>query len=118
MGKHTVQVRDHLVIPARVSLTSGQERLNRLIGRTVPDHVAIRLVIDTGSRRSFLIPGILRYLNPTRIGDARVETSSGIADTSLYWVRLEFPDTALSPIPHVAIARLPLPPLLATYHGL
>jgi hypothetical protein len=52
------------------------------------------------------------------VRDVREETSTGVLDTSLFWVRIEFPGTSLSPVPYFPIARLPLPPLLATYHGL
>ena len=37
---------------------------------------------------------------------------------TLFWVRLEFPDTSLAPMPVLAVARLGLPPSLATFHGL
>ncbi|HZT82089.1 MAG TPA: hypothetical protein VFA26_17815 [Gemmataceae bacterium] len=47
-----------------------------------------------------------------------METSLGTVRTSLFWVRLEFPGTPLAPLPSVAVARLPLPPSLASFHGL
>jgi hypothetical protein len=34
-----------------------------------------------------------------------------------FWVRLEFPGTALKPVPELAVARLALPRSLQTFHG-
>ena len=53
-----------------------------------------------------------------KMGNARIETGMGSQDTSLFWVRLEFHETNLFAIDHLAVARLPLPPSLANYHGI
>jgi hypothetical protein len=117
MGKYKSPVTDHLFIGAVVSLTPGQERFDRGLGLAIPDPVAVKLIIDTGSRRSSLVPGIIRYLDPFKVCDARVESSLGTAMTSLHWVRLEFPGSNLNPLAHLTVARLSMPPLLANYHG-
>jgi hypothetical protein len=117
MGKYSTAVADHLVLPAHVLLTRGQEQLLRLAGRTIPAFAPVRLVIDTGSKRSTLLPSIVAHLNPPARGRARVETSLASAETNLYWVRLEFPGTALAAIPELAVARLALPASLASFHG-
>ncbi len=77
----------------------------------------MRLLIDTGSGRSTLVPSIIAQLNPTSREVLRVETSLGIAQTPLFWVRLEFHGTALAAIPELAVARLALPPSLLAFHG-
>lgn len=118
MGQFTTVVHDHLVLPARVALTEGQVHRDRLLGRAVPGPVTLRLIVDTGSKRTALVPGVIDHLTPARAGDARVETSAASVVSMLYWLRLEFPDTALAPIPSLKVARLPLPPSLQAYHGL
>jgi hypothetical protein len=118
MGKYVAQVTDHLILPARVRLPGGDEHFLRVAGRRVPEAVPIRLVIDTGSKRTTLIPGIVRYLN-ARAGDVvRVATSLHHGAARLFWVRLEFPEAGLAPFEHVQIARLAMPPELAQFHGL
>jgi hypothetical protein len=118
MGKYTASVEEHLLLPARVRVTPGHERLLRSSGRPVPDPVPIRLLIDTGARRTTLIPGIVQHLDPPAGCDARVITPLAGGDTTLYWVCLEFPGTGLSPVPEVLVARLPMPPGLSAFHGL
>jgi hypothetical protein len=117
MGKYSTAVADHLVLPARALLTRGQEELLRLAGRTAPAFAPVRMLIDTGSKRSTLSPSIVAHLNPIARGRARVETGLASAETNLYWIRLEFPATALAPIPELAVARLALPASLASFHG-
>jgi hypothetical protein len=117
MGKFTTAVRDHFILPAHVLLTRGQEQVVRLLQRPVPALIPVRLLIDTGSKRSTLLPSVIAHLNPRASGSARVETSLAVAETILYWVRLEFPGTSLKAIPELAVARLALPPSLASLHG-
>jgi hypothetical protein len=118
MGKYTADFHDHLVVPARVHLTRGQEHAFRLSGRAVPAPVPVRLLIDTGSKRSSLIPQVITPLDPALQGFVRVETSLAAMETSLYWARLAFPGTTLAAIRELTAARLPLPPSLHAYHGL
>ena len=118
MGKYTAQVDDHLVLPARVSLRQGSEGALRFLGRPVPSAVLVRFLIDTGSKRSTLIPSLLEHLAAEAAQRVRVITSTGSVETQLSWVRIEFPGTSLAPIPQFPVARLPLPPRLATFHGL
>jgi hypothetical protein len=80
--------------------------------------VAVRLLIDTGSKRTTLIPGIIAHLNPVGQSEVRVETSLATGRTELFWIQLEFPGTSLATIPELAVARLQMPPSLATFHGL
>ena len=118
MGKYAAAVDDHLVIPARALLSQGQEQVLRLLGRTVPKGVGVRLIIDTGSKRTALVPWVLDQLSPPLMDNVRVETSTGDLHTGLFWVRLDFPDTGLSSIPAIAVARIPLPPSVQAFHGL
>src|SRR5438270_5358310 len=117
MGKYTALVEDHLVVPARVRLPPGAEYLLRVSGRGVPTPVPIRLLIDTGARRTTLIPGIVRYLNPTPERDVRILAPLASGEATLFWLRLEFPGTQLPSFPEVLVARLPMPPGLSQFHG-
>jgi hypothetical protein len=38
--------------------------------------------------------------------------------TTLFWVCLEFPEAGLMSFPEVLVARHPMPPSLAQFHGL
>jgi hypothetical protein len=118
MGKFIASIEDQLILPARACLTQGREQVFRLAGRPIPAPVLVRLLIDTGSKRSTLIPGVIGHLNSAAGNDVRVETGLATVMATLFWVRLEFPDTSLAPIPVLAVARLRMPPMLATFHGL
>jgi hypothetical protein len=118
MGKYTAPVVDHLILPARVRLPDGEEHVRRWAGEHVSAAVPIRLLIDTGSKRTTLIPGIIRHLNPQRGDRVRVATSLRAGRARLFWVRLDFPDAGLAPFEHVQVARLAMPPDLAQFHGL
>jgi hypothetical protein len=117
MGKYSTDVKERLQIPARVLLTGDEDAHLRSTGRTVPGHVPVRLIVDTGSKRSTLLPSVITHLNPSFRGSVKVETSMGFSKTNLFWVRLEFPQTSLAPIPEIAVARVPMPSSLAAYHG-
>lgn len=118
MGKYTADAYDHLVLPAHVLLTHGQEQARRLLGRSVPPSVAVNLLIDTGSRRSTLRPAVVTQLELEVIGTVRVETGVAAVETRLHWIRLEFPHTALAAIAELAVARMPLRPSLQPFDGL
>ena len=118
MGKYTAAAPDHLVLPARAHLTRGQEEARRLLGRPVPAPVPVRLLIDTGSRRSTLLPSVVTHLELEVVGTVRVETGVATVETNSHWVRLEFPQTALAAVPALVVARMPLPPSLHSFHGL
>jgi hypothetical protein len=118
MGKFTSLVQDHLILPAQVGPTIGQEQRFCLLGQGVPRPLSISLLIDTGSRRTTLIPGIIQHMQPTAESDVQVETPLARVATTLYWVRLEFPKTKLAPFPEVLAARLAMPPGLSHFHGL
>jgi hypothetical protein len=118
MGKYTAAVEDHLILPARVRLVQEEERALVGRGECVPTPVPIRLLIDTGARRTTLIPGIVNHLGPTSGAAARLITPVGTAIIDLVWVCLEFPQAGLAPFPHVLVARHPMPPLLTQFHGL
>jgi hypothetical protein len=118
MGKYVAEVKDHLILPARVRATWDREQFFQATGQVVPTPVAIRLLIDTGSKRSTLIPGIVRHLQPSVATRSRLVTPLGSAMTDLVWVHLEFPEAGLAPFPHVLVARHPMPPSLAQFHGL
>jgi hypothetical protein len=118
MGEYRAAVHDRLVLPARVLLTQGTDKLFRLSGRAVADGVVARLIIDTGSKRSSVIPAVLDHLRAPAIKAVRVRTGLTSVKTELYWVRLEFPAGSLAPVATLAVARLPLPRLPEEYHGL
>ncbi len=118
MGKYTASVVDHLILPARVRLLQAEERALASRGMSIPTPVSIRLLIDTGAKRTTLIPGIVAHLKPTSAAEARLVTAVGSVRTDLVWVRLEFPETGLASFPEVLIARHPMPPALARFHGL
>lgn len=118
MGRYVASVEDHLVLPAHVRITPGREQVLRSSGQAVPPPVEIRLLIDTGSKRSTLVPGVLRHLQTMPGGSARVVTSMGAVTTILAWVCLEFPEAGLASFPEVLVARLPLPRGLSRFHGL
>jgi hypothetical protein len=116
MGKYSTAVQNQLVLPGRVLLTQGQEYLLRTVGRVV-EPVSVRLLVDTGSGRSSLVPAVVDELMPVSQSRIRVSTSLASAETNLYWVRLEFPGTSLTAIPQLAVARLSMPPILAAFQG-
>src|SRR5438105_10529447 len=118
MGVYRTAVHDRLDVPARVRLPEGDERAFRLFGRPIPQAIPIRLIIDTGAKRSSLVPQVLNQLAPTSASRATVETGLGMRQTELYWVRLEFVAGTLTAVPRLAVARLPLPASLQDYHGL
>jgi hypothetical protein len=118
MGEYRAAVQDRLVLPAHVLLTHDTQEVLRLRGRPVAEPVAIRLIIDTGSKRSSLVPAVLDQLRPPPFKGVRVRTGLTSVKTELYWVRLEFPTGSLAPIDALAVARLPLPRLPEDYHGL
>jgi hypothetical protein len=117
MGKFRILAPSLPVVPARVGLTSGQEKILAISNRPIPDPLPVNLLVDTGSGRSTLLPTLIARLNPMARGVARVATSLAVAETNLFWVRLEFPDTKLEPIAELAVARLSLPVTLGSIHG-
>ena len=72
----------------------------------------------TGSKRTTLIPGLVRHLRPMPGGEVRVVTASRSVDSDLVWVCLEFPEAGLAAFPEVLVARLPMPAQLSQFHGL
>jgi hypothetical protein len=118
MGKYTARVEDHLVLPARACVAQDQEQVYSLLGRRLPAPMHVRLLIDTGSSRSTLVPAVVDHLRPLvarhRI---RIETSLATGGATLFWVRLEFPETKLAPVEQLAVARLDLPTSLQQFHG-
>ena len=117
MGKYVAVVRDRLVLPARVSLTHGREQSLRSLGQRPSNPISIRLVIDTGSGRSTLLPSVLAQLSPVRSRTITMATALGTIAADMYWVRLEFPDASLTPIAELAVARAPLPLSVQDCHG-
>jgi hypothetical protein len=118
MGKFTAPVEDHLILPARVRLLQAEERALAARGASIPTSVSIRLLIDTGAKRTTLIPGIVAHLKPMSFAEARLVTALGSVRTDLVWVLLEFPEAGLASFPEVLVARHPMPPSLARFHGL
>jgi hypothetical protein len=118
MARYTAAVSDLLILPAVASLTRGTSHLLRQRGDRVPSPVPVQLLIDTGSKRTTLIPGIIRHVDPPGGADVRAVTPTAAVGASLFWVRLDFPQAGLAPIEHVQVARLPMPSDLARFHGL
>jgi hypothetical protein len=118
MAKHTRPVTDHLILPALVRLPEGEVHARERANQAVPMPVPLRLLIDTGSKRTTLIPGILRHLNPPAGAEVRRVTPLAVGTVTLFWVRFEFPATGLAPLEHVQVARVALPPELSQFHGL
>ena len=118
MGKYIAQVEDHLVLPALARLPAGDDYGRRGAGERVPVPVPIRFLIDTGSKRTTLIPGIIHHLNPRGGNPVRVAAPLRSGTALLFWVRLEFPQAGLAPFELVQVARLAMPAGLAQFHGL
>src|SRR6476659_2066440 len=118
MGTYHAPVEDHLFLPSVARLSAGSAHFLQQAGEAVPSPVTIRLLIDTGSRRTTLIPRIIRHLGPPDGGEARVITPTGAVAAALYWVRLDFPETGLASFEQVKVACLPMPPILSQFHGL
>ena len=118
MGKYTAQVTDHLILPASVRLPDGDEHFLQAAGQRVSAPVPIRLLIDTGSKRTTLIPGAIDHLNPRQGDIVRIATALHAGAARLFWVRLDFPEAGLTPFEHVQVARLAMPPESAQFHGL
>jgi hypothetical protein len=74
--------------------------------------------MDTGSKRTTLVPGIFRHLNAEPGDDVRLVTPQAAGIVTLFWVRLVFPGLDPAPFEQVQVARLPMPPELAQFHGL
>ena len=117
MGKFITSVHDHLILTARAMLTDDDRRIAQVQGKPFSPPIPIRLVIDTGSGLSTLIPSVVEQLNLNPRGRARVETSLGSGKSNLFAIRLEFPDTSLSAIPELLVPRLALPASLHAFHG-
>jgi hypothetical protein len=118
MSKFTTSVHDRWILPARAGLTAGQEKRLQLAGKRLPSTVAVRLIVDSGSGRSSLVPPVIEQLKPLSQKPVHVETSAGTVATMLYWVRLEFPHTKLGPFSDIPVAQMPLPPSLKAFLGL
>src|SRR5690242_19656959 len=117
MGKYTAAVDDHLELPALACLPAGDARLRRRSAARVPAPVPVRLVIDTGSRRTTLIPGVIRQLELMATTQVRVATALSSGVTYLFWVRLDFPKTGLAAFDPVQVASLDMPARLSRFHG-
>src|SRR4051812_22480263 len=116
MGTYIASVEDHLILPASVRLLDSQERIRADRGESVAAPVSIRFLIDTGAKRTTLIPGIVDHLRPTFGAEARIVTPVGSVRTDLVWVCLEFPEAGLASFPEILVARHPMPPSLAQFH--
>jgi hypothetical protein len=117
MGKYSAPVEDYLILPAAVSLTSGTALLRRQTGQPAPPPVPVRLIIDTGSKRTTLIPGIIHHLDPPRGANVLV-TPQAVGTVTLFWVRLAFPGIGPALFEQVQVARVAMPAELAQFQGL
>ncbi|HKI36550.1 MAG TPA: hypothetical protein VKA46_32130 [Gemmataceae bacterium] len=94
------------------------ERMIAGRGGSVTAPVPIRLLIDTGAKRTTLIPGIVDHFQPTSGAEAHLVTPVGSVMIDLVWVCLEFPEAGLASFSEILVARHPMPPLLAQFRGL
>jgi hypothetical protein len=117
MGKYRALVQDHLIVPAVVRLPAGSERLRRRNQNPVPTPIPVQLVLDTGSKRTTVIPGIIRHLDPEPGRDVRLVTPLASGTVTLFWVRLDFPGTTLSSFEEIQVGRVAMPPELSQFHG-
>jgi hypothetical protein len=74
-------------------------------------------LIDTGSKRTTLVPDVLRHLDPQADVAVRVATALAAGLTKLFWVRLDFPEAGLAPFDPVQVAGLAMPAALGQFHG-
>jgi hypothetical protein len=118
MGTFHAPVADHLILPARVGLTAGEEHSRRRAARDIPAPVSLRMLIDTGANRTTLIPGVLRHLAPQEDREVHLITPSGPRAATLHWVRLDFPEAGLAPFEYLQVANLEMPAALSQFHGL
>jgi hypothetical protein len=118
MGRYRATVEDHLILPAVASLPTGPAYFLSRAGRPVLAPVPVRLLIDTGAKRTTLIPGIIRHLDPVVSDPVRVVAPLHTGTTRLFWIKLDFPEAGLAPFELVQVARLAMPPELAQFHGL
>jgi hypothetical protein len=117
MGIYSAPVADHLFVPARVRLVQGEEHALAVRGERVPAPMSIRLLIDTGAKRTILTPGIVDHLGAISAAESRLVTAVGTAMTNFFWVCLEFPEAGLISLPEVFIARHLMPAMLSQFHG-
>jgi hypothetical protein len=117
MGVFRSSVDDRLILPAQVRLTAPEAGAFQALGRRVPGPIPVRLIIDTGSKLSSIVPSILDRLMAKTAGRAKVETTIASAETELFWICIEFPGCSLAAVPRLAVARLSMPPSLRNYHG-
>src|SRR5690242_17680903 len=108
MGVYRSSVEDVLFVPVRVALLPTDARALQWRGALVPAPIEVRLVLDTGSRRSCLTPNILRYLQCPPGHPVSVHTSTGERGTNYYEVGMEFLSGSLAPLPRVEVAGNPL----------
>src|SRR5438445_7284891 len=114
MARYSAPVHDRLIIAAQAQLTPGHEHLLRLAGRPVPAPIPVQLLLDTGSARCTLLPSVLDRLQAVPGRPVRHETALGVTETSLFWIRLDFPDTKLGAVPELVVVRAPLPGSLSS----
>jgi len=102
-----------LYLPSTLSITPGDSQAMTRLGGAVPRRLPARLVIDTGSRQSCLVPSLLDQLGSCTIGTVRVQTVFGRSIANLFRVRLEFPVGSLAPISSLKVVSLQMPSKLA-----
>jgi hypothetical protein len=84
MGKFVATVQDHLILPALVSLSAGPAHLRQQAGQPVPAPVSVRFLIDTGAKRTTLIPGVVSHLDPPSGDEVRLITPLAVGAATLF----------------------------------
>lgn len=79
--------------------------------------LTVRLVLDTGSRRSTLISAILNQLRLPSIGEIVLQTALAQSRVRLFNVRIEFALGSLLPIPRMIVVGAPVPRKLSGFDG-
>src|SRR5438552_4052265 len=117
MGLYRGAVEDILFVPVRVSLLSSDAQTLQLRGSSVPAPVEVRLVLDSGSRRSTLTLSILQHLQCPPGQPVEVQTSTGEHRANYYEVGMDFLSGTLGALPHVSVVGTALPRRLRDYGG-
>ena len=84
MGKYRAAVYDKMILPAMSRLPAEDDAVFRALGREVAAPIAVMLIIDTGSKRTSLVPSVLDCLAPTAAGRVNIETTVASAQTELF----------------------------------
>jgi predicted aspartyl protease len=73
----TLQISPHgPILTAFIGVSVARQDALKAAGQTIPSHVQIQALVDTGASATCLDPSVLKTLNLTPTGSATVETPS------------------------------------------